>query len=223
MNIYVVVEGEIGEKYIYQRWIPYVNPTLSYVRNMFDIRDNDFSIISGMGYPQYLDVIQSAIEDVNAHGNIDRFVVAVDAEEMSYEEKYAEIHSHLARLDCRAEKIIIIQNFCLETWGLGNRKLIRRNPESEQLIEYKNIFDVTENDPEELPGYKGFSRVRFAEVYLRTALLERNRSVTYRKGKPDALFPRTYFEQVRSRFEQTGHIKSFEGFLNAFSPEGMRI
>jgi hypothetical protein len=31
MNIHIVVEGEVGEKYLYQSWIPLVNPALEYV------------------------------------------------------------------------------------------------------------------------------------------------------------------------------------------------
>ena len=74
MNIYVVVEG-LTERIIYPTWIKLLNPNLNYVLSLSDISENDFSIITGGGYPSYFNVIESAIEDSNNHGAIDRLVV----------------------------------------------------------------------------------------------------------------------------------------------------
>lgn len=217
MNVHIVVEGNVGEKNVYQHWVPFVNSNLTYVESIFDVKNNHFSIVSGMGYPQYFDVIKYEIENVNEHGNIDRFVIAVDTEEMTYEEKLAEISAYVSPLQCKADKIIVLQNFCLETWGLGNSKLIKKNPDSSRLREFKDFYDVSTKDPENLPEYNGFSRVAFATVYLRNALLERHRNISYSKRNPTALLHPKYFKEVQNRLEQTGHIQSFEGFLNAFS------
>ena len=218
MNIYVIVEGAAGERKVYQHWVPLVNPNLSYVPHVSNIVHNHFSIIIGGGYPQYYEVIDDAIADVNHYGNIDRLVIAVDSEEMEFDEKYAEICQHVSKSHCIAETRIVVQHFCLETWALGNRVIIRPNSQSSKLREYKRFYNVRLNDPELLPGYppEELNRAQFAERYLRRALNDKYRNLTYTKSNPGALLHDKYFERVKGRLEQTGHISSFEGFLAAF-------
>lgn len=218
MNVHVVVEGDIGEKYVYKTWVPFVNPSLSYVSHISLTKEDNFSIVSGGGYPRYFDVIESAIEDVNNYNNIDRLVVAIDSEELSYSEKLSEIEDYLACFTCKAQMKIIIQHFCLETWALGNRKIIRPNPQSRQLIQYKKFFNVRSEDPELLPHYgiKGWNRAQFAMHYLKKALNDKFKSLTYNKSNPKALLHEKYFNRVKSRYVETQHIKSFNDFLNAF-------
>ena len=107
MNYYIVVEGEIGEKYLYQSWIPLVNPKLKYVDHISMIVENNFSIISGGGFPNYFDVIESAIEDVNFYNRIDKLVIAIDSEELSYSDKLDEMTEYLSKFKCEAETKII--------------------------------------------------------------------------------------------------------------------
>jgi hypothetical protein len=219
MNIYVVVEGEVGEKKVYKHWIPLVNPALSYVNHVSEIERDNFAIIAGMGYPQYFRVIEDAIEDVNAHANIDKLVIAVDSEEMSYEEKLDQVNKHISKIHCTVEIVTIIQYFCLETWALGNRVIIRPHPQNSKLREYKRFFDVRCKDPERLPGYQPeeLNRSQFALKYLKRALREKYRNLSYTKSNPEALLHNKYFQRVKERFEETGHIASFKAFLNAFA------
>ena len=218
MNIYVVVEGEVGEKKVYKHWIPLVNPTLIYVNHVSEIENDNFAIIAGMGYPQYLKVIEDAIGDVNNYGNIDRLIVAIDSEEMLYEEKLNEINEHVSKFHCVADISTVVQHFCLETWALGNRRIIRPHPQSSKLREYKSFFDIRLNDPELLPGYQAeeLNRAQFAFKYLKRALNERYKNLTYTKSNPQPLLHNKYFERVKERLEDTGHISSFRVFLNAF-------
>lgn len=218
MNIHVVVEGEIGERQVYQYWVPLVNPNLSYVPHISNLVRDNFSIVIGGGYPQYFELIDGAIADVNRYGNINRLVLAVDSEEMEYDEKFAEIQQYISNTHCIAEVRIIVQHFCLETWALGNRVIIRDHPHSPKLREYKKYYNVKHLDPELLPDYplEELNRAQFAEKYLRRALNERYRNLTYSKSNPGALLHHLYFERVRQRFKETNHISSFGGFLDAF-------
>ena len=218
MNIHIVVEGVVGEKKVYQHWVPLVNPNLSYVQHISEIQDNHFTIIAGGGYPHYYEVIDAAIDDVNTQGNIDRLVVAVDSEEMAFGEKYAEIDALLSKSHCIAEIRVVIQHFCLETWALGNRRIIRPKPQDPRLRGYKRSYDVRNDDPELLPAYppEELNRAQFAEKYLRRALQDKHRNLTYTKSNPNALLHSKYFQRVQERLEQTGHIRSFEAFLTAF-------
>ena len=218
MNIFVVVEGDVGEKEVYRSWIPYVNPNLVYVNRMSDINFNNFFIISGGGYPNYYNVIDSAIDDVNGLNNIDKLVISVDSEDMNYDEKLQEIQEFIVTKSCKASIYIIIQHFCLETWALGNRIIIKDNPEDSKLREYKKYFNVRKEDPEYLPGYslEELNRAQFAAKYLRKAMNDRYRNLTYSKGIPDALLNQRYFDQVRKRCEEINHIQSFNDFLSVF-------
>ncbi len=218
MNIYVVVEGEKTEKKVYEKWIKYVNPSLRFVQNISLVKDNNYVIYAGFGYPFYFQVIDDAIEYVNTHGIIDRLVIAVDSDEMSYKEKYDEIKDYINNKQCTAKIHIVIQHFCIETWALGNRIIINTNPQSNLLRGYVQFFNVVKNDPELLPEYtkECLNRSQFAYKYLKTAVNERYRNLTYSKNNPKILLNRKYFSRVNRRLYKTGHISSFKTFLNAF-------
>ncbi len=218
MNMFVVVEGEIGERRVYEKWIPFVNPKMIWVESIFDISENNFAIIAGGGYPNYFEVIENAIDDVNSVGTVGRFVIAVDSEEMTFDEKYLEISGFLANKKCSASMFIVIQHFCMETWAIGNKRVGPRNPCTEILKKYKNFFNVLTDDPELLPGYPpaDLNRAQFAEKYLRAMLNDRYRNLSYSKRNPKALLHKTYFTEVKNRLETMGHLASFSTFLDAF-------
>lgn len=137
---------------------------------------------------------------------------------MTRAEKYSEVLDHLRGKTCLAEIRIIIQHFYFETWALGNRRVVRRQPTSQRLRSYKRFFNVRVSDPELLPPYPNecLNRAQFAVRYLRAALNERNKNLTYSKGAPRFISHHKYFGQVKLRFEDTGHIASFQSFLDAF-------
>jgi uncharacterized protein YutD len=218
MNVYVVVEGDIGERYLYESWVPLVNPNLTYVSDISKIDENNFSILRGGGYPNYFDVIKSAVEDVNCYGKVDRLAVSVDSEELSYSEKSKEMVGFISQFKCRAEIKIVIQHFCLETWALGNQRVIRPSPQSQKLIQYKKLYDVRSSDLELLPAneYEEWNRAQFADRYLRCALNDKFRNLTYSKRNPEVLRHHKFFENVKKRCEETNHIASFYDFLKAF-------
>jgi hypothetical protein len=219
VNIHIVVEGDVGEKKLYQCWVPFVNPALSYVSHISDIVNNNFSIISGGGYPQYLSaIVDNAIADVNTVDNIDRLVIAVDSEDMSYEEKYNEIQQLVSRSSCHAVVKIVIQHFCLETWALGNEVIIRQHPQCDKLRQYMRLYNVRIKDPELLPPHsqEQLNRAQFAEKYLRRALNDKYKRLSYSKGNPQVLLHSMYFERVKHRCKSSNHIQSFRNFLEAF-------
>lgn len=216
MNIYIVTEGK-AEKIVFKHWIAKINPSLSCIERLDDLSNNNYYIISGNGYPNYFDIIEDAIQDVNQL-SFERLVVSLDSEEMTRQEKYDEVEEFISQKYCVADIRIVVQHFCFETWALGNRKLIRANHSLPKLGEYKSFFNVKINDPELLPGKpdEGLNRSQLAGKYLRLAINDRNRNLTYTKGNPKFLVHPTYFTEVKSRLTGTGHIASFEDFLRAF-------
>lgn len=217
MNIYLVVEDTYG-KDIYSKWIKYINPRFSIVNNISEIKKNNIYIVSGGGFPYYYEMIEAAIEDVNSNIIFDRLVVAVDSEDLSFQEKFNEVNSFIQSKKFYKEYKIVIQHYCLETWALGNRAIVTRNPQSVLLRNYRTIFDVLNADPELLPALEEeeLNRAQFAAKYLRILLNEKFRNLTYTKKNPKVLLNRKYFDRVKSRFDETNHIKSFDNFLKAF-------
>jgi hypothetical protein len=217
MNIYVVTEGKT-EAIVYKCWIPFVNDKLISIDHLSELSANNIYIVSAKGYPDYFNIIANAIEDVNTINAFDRLVISVDSEDLTREEKINELREFVAPKWCRVEVRIVIQHFCFETWALGNRKIVRPNTTSVRLREYCRLFNVRSNDPELLPAKSDeeLNRSQFAKKYLRTALNDKFKNLTYSTGDPQALLHEKYFVQIEKRLKETQHIASFQDFLSAF-------
>jgi hypothetical protein len=218
MNYYIVVEGKSGERKVYPKWIHILNPDLTQVHSLADISSNSYYLISGNGYPQYLKIVNRAVEDCISNQAIDRLVIAVDAEDSSYEQKRDEVVACIANRLNPQRLCIIVQYPCFETWALGNRIVFRRKPEDPHLRRYIQIFNVRDNDPELLPDLpeESLNRSQFAFIYLKRILSDRYPKLTYTKNNPQIIEHPKYFDQIRKRLRETNHIRSFDNFLDAF-------
>ncbi len=218
MNYYIVVEGSRAEKKVYPSWLKILNPALNEINYIDEFEQNNFMIVSGRGYPYYFQMIDDAIEDVKNNPIIDFLVISVDSEDMSYEDKYSEVYDFVnGKIDV-AKVHIIIQHYCLETWALGNRLVIRRNPQDKVLREYIRFYNVSVNDPEQMSSIDSskMNRAHFSMDYLRRTLRDKYRNLTYNKNNPKTIMHPKYFTQIVARFEDTNHILSFSEFLNTF-------
>ena len=226
MNLYVIVEGELGAKKLYAAWIPFVNPALTYAPELAHVVQDHFYVEAGFGWPGYYDRIRDAITNVatlqvNGARQFDRLVIAIDSESMSLADKEYEVmaeigpalHAAVPPIDCR----LIIQHFCIEAWALGNRRLIGGRPDP-VLTGYRALHNVLTLDPELLPPLvaEGLNRARFAYKYLRRLHNARYQQQTYGKNNPKVVAHRSYFDELISRLRDTGHIASFSRFLTAF-------
>jgi len=217
VNLYVVTEGNV-EKTIYRSWIPLINEMLTLAQAPDEVEQNNFYLVSAGGYPAYFQVIDDAIKDVNNYPAFDRLVVTVDSEDMTREEKLAELEEFLDERPCRGEVCVVVQHFCFEAWALGNRLVVRRNSQSRQLARFKRIHDVRALDPELLPSLEEdeLTRAQFAEKYLRVALRDKYRNLSYSKRNPSSVAHPKYLVQLQRRLQDTGHIRSFGDLLAAF-------
>ncbi|MEG2281858.1 MAG: hypothetical protein RSB93_01365, partial [Rikenellaceae bacterium] len=131
MNIYVLVEGRVTEMQVYAKWIPYLIPQLTQVDHLSEVRDDNFYMFSGYGYPSILRRLAGTICDINHHGNIDYLVICLDSEEESIEQRYKVIMRRMSilheKLTSRTKIKIIVHHRCIETWFLGNRDLDKSN------------------------------------------------------------------------------------------------
>lgn len=216
MNIYVVTEGK--ESVVYREWIPQINPSLSPVERIDQVRQGNVYLVSAKGYPFYFEVISKAVEDINYLRIFDRLVICADSEELSRDEKLEELRQFVDSQCCIIETRIVIQHFCFETWALANRKIVRDNSSSPKLREYKRFYNVRVSDPEGLPSKQDeeLNRAQFATRYLRAALNDKYRNLTYSKSNPGPVLHHKYLAQIKLRYEETGHINSFGDLLLAF-------
>lgn len=218
MNIYVVVEGEKASKRIYKNWIAYANPELTHIDYLTDFSQNNFYILAGYGQPYMYERIEKAVVDANNIDAVDRLVIAIDSENQEYSEKFQEVEQRINAVGCNVDVRIVIQHFCIETWLLGNKTNFRKKPNDDKLLSFLDMFDVRVGDPEQLPPFGDiWNRSQFAYHYLRAGIRDiYSGRKSYTKRNPGFSTEIGFFNQVKKRYMEEGHIKSFEAFLTAF-------
>ncbi len=87
------------------------------------------------------------------------------------------------KLGCSPKLLIIMQNRCIETWFLGNRKIYSRQPQSSPLLDYSCHYNISINCPELMANYPTFNtHAQFHEAYLRELFRAKNVSNPALKG-----------------------------------------
>jgi len=205
---------------VFKRWIPALRPDLAYVEHPTLLVPNSFTIISGLGYPAYLRIVRDAAIDVRDHPGYGTLVVSVDAEEVDPMVRRNEVLNVIRGVAPALQPIVIVQNQCIETWALGNRRMVRRFPVNPDHRRWKLHHDVWNLDPEDMPAQPeiGLNRAQSALAYLIAAIRDRNPTLSYSKSNPSILSDPAYLEQLRRRSIDTGHLHSFTDFCDAFSP-----
>lgn len=218
MNLYFLVEGRRTEKKVYPKWLSILLPELQEVRFPHEVNKNNYYIFSGNGYPSILDNhLVNSIEEVNSIRNFNYLIMCIDSDEVEVEERQQEVNdfisAHNLSLIGTTKFVLIIQNRCIETWCLGNKRIFKRNPHSETLREYIGYYNTKENDPELMGNIGHFeTHAQFHEDYLRETL--RERSIRYTKKNPQGVIDKHYLNELIKRAYSTNHIKSFKTFID---------
>lgn len=220
MNLYFLVEGDRTETKLYRRWLRHSFPQLREVQLAADLTGDCFFIISGGGYPRYMqrgsarpdDVrggIRDSLLDIRDNPAVDHFFICIDSEDKSYEEKLTEIAAELEKAERETrvrdrnphfESHIIVQHCCIETWFLGNRVMMTRNPTSADLLRFQRFFDVRTDDPERMGTLDGYAtRASFHLAYLKAMLLEKSPNLRYSKQNPGEVLESHYLDALRER------------------------
>jgi hypothetical protein len=217
MNVYFLVEGKRTERKVYPAWLGHLLPELRRVERLRDAVENNYYLISAEGYPSILqEHLPNALNDVN---NVDRYthlVVCLDAEELAVAERRREVFDCVTRFRgglARAELSVIVQNRCIETWFLGNRKVVSRTPQSEVLRRYLAFFDIRKEDPEQMGVFKGFvSHASFHGKFLEEVFAERG--IRYSKTRPGHVMDAAYLDELLYRVRgQPRDLPTFQQFL----------
>lgn len=217
MNVYFLVEGKRTEKKVYPAWLSYLLPELQRVQSYDRVIKNNYYLFSGEGYPSIIyDHIPNAIEDIRSLGKYNYFVVCLDAEENNVTDIKQEIYEFLQNEKIEMgniQLVLIIQNRCIETWFLGNRRIYSKNPQGTPLLDYTRYYNVSVNCPEMMGKYQNFhTHAQFHEAYLK-ALFEEKR-ISYSKRHPGEVLKAYYLEELLARIKaQPEHLPTFRYFI----------
>jgi len=215
-NVYFLVEGRRTEMKLYPAWLEELRPDLSRVKNPDDIQTNNYYIFSGNGFPSLLhNHLKNAIQDVNRVGRYTSFVIILDSDEETADKRTEEVLEFYGNsttgLTDGIRFVVVVQNPCIETWLLGNKKMFKRNPQSEDYRGFIGFYNVQENDPESMEAMPPFEFVaQFHEAYLVAMFEERNQR--YSKRNPGIAASEDYLNQLSKRAKQ-GDLTSFQGML----------
>ena len=216
MNLYFLVEGKRTERKVYPKWLSYLLPQFSQVDRFDAVVDKNFFLVSGEGYPALLDRhLPNAVQDFNRIASYSHLVVCLDAEEMTPSECIAEVERRIAdNALAHGELRIVVQNRSIETWFLGNRRMLTRGPQSSNLAQYIQFFDVSTDDPEQMGSFPGFStHAQFHGAYLREMFREKR--VSYTKQRPGHVTDESYLAQLLSRVaDEPQHLQTLQSFVS---------
>ena len=229
MNLYFLLEGKRTEKKIYPSWLGHSLPRMTEVTNPSDLKSYNYYLLSCEGYPSYLTEIPNAHEDIRQNPNVSHFFICVDAEDAGVEAKLRELREEVEASERKTkvrsanahfETLFVVQNCCIETWLLGNRRMMATNPTTERLIAYRRFYDVRALDPEAMgkhPDSTTSRRAQFHEEYL--CAMFREKHVRYSKNNPGEALKAHYFNELCAR-AASGHLASFKVLLDAWSTIG---
>ena len=234
MNLYFLVEGTQSERKVYPAWLAHLLPELQQVDNCDDVKEKNYYLFSGEGYPSIYNHILTSIAEINSNGKYSYFVVCLDAEENTVAELTTEINNFLTEKKLKlnnAELVLIIQNRCLESWLLGNRNIYSKHPQNSKdtetqylldLLDYTEYYDVSVNCPEKMGKHPKFNNhAKFHGAYLKALFIAKNTS--YSKRRPGDVLKPFYLKQLLARIEvhpeQLTTFRQFIDFCNKIKPK----
>lgn len=222
MNFYMLVEGKLTEKLVYPKLLKHYKPEYERVFHLPDIKNNNYYIQSGFGVPNFYDKILPSIEDINEHNlkctqKIDCFVACLDADFLgSVEDTNDRLERELLKAAQQGaslgiKDVFIIQNKCIETWFLGNSLAFPMENYTDKFKPYARHYNVSTNDPEYMDSADSRSIGNYTKDYLRSMLNESEKS--YSVSNVSAVTQPEYIKEMDKRCKVTGHINSFNSFL----------
>lgn len=223
MNLYFLVEGKRTEMILYPEWIKFLKAHYQRINDPFLLNqdtslDDTFYIFSGEGYPSLLhNHLKNTVNDINRISRIDHLVICLDVEDRTIEETKSEVYSFMDQNQIcltTAKLTIIVQNCCVETWLLGNKRVFARTSANQDFRDCVSFYNVRTRDPElmEINPAKLHNKAGYHEYYLKQLLKERNSR--YSKKNPGITKEKYYFDELISRFRETNHISSFGDFVD---------
>lgn len=221
-SLYLLVEGGETEPAIYNAWLPHLMAGATRLARPEDARSEYGSyILAGYGYPSLLRRVEDAIADITTFRGFGRLVIALDSEDRSVEETAREVMEVIDQHGCPVPAEVVVAQCCIESWLLGNRKFVKRNPATDALCAFRNEYDVTRLDPELMPNARASrhnTRAQYHKAYLRAAYAEHG--LRFTESKPGPALEPSYLQALMERAareETPKHLRTFAAMLATFS------
>jgi hypothetical protein len=218
MNFYILVEGKRTEAKLYPAWFSILLSNFSRVKPLQEVSDQCYYLFSANGYPSIIQThFPNAVKDIKQSNKFHYLVLALDAGDFGYQRRYDEVLNFAQKenlLDDTFKLVILVQNVCIETWFLGNRKIISRNSSDMEYKNYLEYYNVLIDDPEKMDKPQSFegSVDSFHLEYLRKVFQEKN--ITYNKNHPGQVTEKYYLDEIIKRTEDSPEqLYSFQQFL----------
>lgn len=222
MNYYFLPEDEKSFLKVLPLWLKYIDLEHKRVADIKEVQKNTYILQSGQGVTQLItkvlfDTIDTIIENPK---KIDKLVVILDAEDLTVTERkqqvYTKIKEKYSLKDLDFNIVIIVCNYCFETWLLGCCGLYPSETvdKNSDFYPYYNYYNIEKNDPENMNVPNGMtdSIAKYHFHYLHEAL--RYKKIRYSKSKPQNISTVEYFSGIVKRIETTEHLKSFSTFYH---------
>ncbi len=248
MRLYVVTEG-LFESYLYPEWFKYLLPEYTNIKHIDDVNmyENCYYFISNKGYnacydqkgiPAVYNTIINGLKDIYNYDLFDMLVYLGDSENIPYDNPlycinqrkniiydYIRNNAEIYVMELAKSKLkLIIQHNCIETWLLGNKKLIKQNINDTDLKVLIDMYNVRNNDPElmtmdYIPDGKQdiFKTVpQFHKYYLRKIVNFATKAQVNTKNIKNSytyFSGNSYLKALINRYKKDNHIKSFGYFF----------
>ena len=212
MTPYVVVEGKRTEPKVLKPWLTHLVPGLGWVRRAEEAGPGLGFMLAAGGYPDVLDRLRAAMEDIIRFPTFDALFVFVDAEDEPWADRRERFLEVISTSSLRVPTVISVASCCIETWLLGHRGMVRTQSDHPGLRTFLSAYDVRELDPENLPRLDGFrNRAATHEAYLKAVFESRGRS--YSKTHPGPAAEPAYLDELIRRLNETPHLLSLRHTL----------
>lgn len=219
MSLYIIVEGRRTEPRLLRAWLPLLAPAHQAAARVEDVGTRSYFVVAGFGYPSYHERIRAAVADIQRFPNFSWLVVMVDAEELSLADRRAEVQEVIEESRCPIPSVVLVADCCVETWLLGNRKMVRPQASTSELQAHLAHYDVRRHDPERMPLRSDYERRAPHHFdYLRAVFAERD--MAFSKAHPGHAASPEYLHELRGRTKEKDeggwHLASFRELLLFF-------
>lgn len=220
MNIYFLLEDSKSACGVWPNWLKIMLPDFKQVNLLTELKDNQYCVESGYGYPAIERVFKESLQLISDEGiKVNHFVLVYDSDDKNIEElenKKSEYVKLFKSFKIDTEFHVLVIRKCFETWLMGNRDVYPYN--NEKFQEYENFFNASLNNPEDMwcPSNVKMSVSRYHCRYFQE-MLRNSIKKNYSKGSYRYVMTEEFFAGLINRINESDDIKTFKEFISIVS------
>lgn len=217
MNVYFLLEDSKSAFYVWPQWLKIFLPNFDEVKLLSQLKDNQYCVESGHGYPAIKNHFKDALQLVADNKiHLDYFVLVYDAddrEDADLESEKAEFKDIFEAAGISSEFKIIVLRKCFESWLIGNRNVYPYD--NDKFRQYEEFYNAALYNPEDMGRPVGYGNsistyhCRYFQEMLRNSLHK-----NYSKGSPRVVSNAEFLGGLIDRIEATEDLKAFKEFID---------